>query len=143
MVTAVLVLTSSINVFAEEVVTEEVTSNMDAETYEARRLAQIDQALADGLITSEQAEILREHVAEVIAEGSFGSRGEKNTECVLGDDESLGIFRSAGAGMRTGQGNGVGQRLADGTGAGGGNRSGANGAGRGQGNGYDGDCILD
>lgn len=159
-----IVLTTSIGVFAaeEETETSQVTYNMDAETYETTRMGQIDEALANGEITLEQAEELRAHVLEVAAEVSFGKgpangvKGDGNAECVLGDELNLGIFRSESAGMRTGSGNGVGQKLGDESGAGNGNGSGDNrqetsngqgnrGAnkGAGTGNGNNEACILD
>lgn len=143
-----MVLTTAIGVFAsEEDSVDETVCNMDAESYETIRMGQIDDALANGEITLEQAEILRVHVLAVVAEGSFGkgpsngNKGEGNAECVLGDNLNLGIFRSESAGMRTGAGNGFGQNSQDGIGFG--NGQGNRGANRGAGNRYDGNCILD
>lgn len=138
-----LVLTSSISVFAaeDEVVTSEVVCNMDAETFEETRLAQIDEALANGLITEEQAALLKEHILEVIADEAFGNgptggyQGEGNEDCVLGDGLNLGIFRSENAGVRAGDGTGVG--IGSGQGTRGANR------GTGLGTGNNGVCILD
>lgn len=150
-----LVFTTSMAAFAAEVrpeteETPEVITNMDADTYLELRTQQIEDALEAGLITVEQAELLLAHIQEVVAEGTFGNgpfygnKGEGNAECILGEGTNLGIFRSKSAGMRTGEGNGVGRRSQDGTG------TGNQGQGRGQGNkggsmgsGYNGDCILD
>ncbi len=114
-----MVLTGSIGVFAEDVIT-----NMDEETFLELRMAQIDEALEEGKITEEEAAQLRAHVEEVAEEGTFGfgpangAKGEGNATCILGDGSDCGIFRSESAGQRFGNGNGQGLQSRDGTGNG-------------------------
>ncbi len=154
-----LVIVGTLSVSAAEV-EEDFVSRMDAETFIELRTAQIN--AAD--ITEEVREELLAHINEVAEEGLFGNgpengnKGDGNAECILGEND-LGIFRSESAGQRTGEGNGVGLKLQDGTGTGQGNRVGnrsggqglggngladgsAAGAGyRGQGN--NGECVLE
>jgi hypothetical protein len=110
-------------------------SSMDAETFLSTRIAQLDLALENDLIDIDQYNELLTHIEVVAAEGTFGRgpenglKGEGNAECILGEDSNLGIFRSESAGMRTGQGNGVGMQSRDGSGLG----SGGNGQRRGGG----------
>lgn len=126
-----MVLTGSIGVFAEDVIT-----NMDEETFLELRMAQIDEALEEGKITEEEAAQLRAHVEEVAEEGTFGfgpangAKGEGNATCILGDGSDCGIFRSESAGQRFGNGNGQGLQSRDGTG----NGNFGGGRGNGQGN---------
>ncbi len=111
-------------------------SNMNAETYKATRTAQLEAAKED--ITPEQYEALMIHINEVVSNEAFGNgpsngvKGDGNATCVLGDNE-LGIFRSESAGMRNGNGNGVGLKAQDGTNAGNGNRGGGQGNAAGNG----------
>jgi len=110
--TLVLFLMGSMMVFASE----DVTSNMDSETYLSVRLEQIAEALEVGKITQEQADLLTEHVKAMAEAGTYGNgpangvKGEGNAECILGEGTHLGIFRSESAGMRLGNGNGAGQK---------------------------------
>lgn len=108
-------------------------SNMDATTYIELRSTQIQEALEDETITEEQAALLLAHIQEVAKTGEFGQgmRNTRNTECVLGEDGNLGIFRNENAGMRNGNGNGngVGSKTKDGTG-----NSNGKGNGNGRGN---------
>lgn len=154
-----MIVTSAMVVLAEEVDEEAFVTNMDEETYLEVRLAQIEAALADGTITVEQADLLREHVMTVAEEGSFGAgpyngtKGDGSAACILGEDTNLGIFRSESAGQRNGSGNGVALQSGDGYGSGNrgngkisggrGNRGGAMGSGSGLGYNYDGECIVD
>lgn len=137
-VVAVLIV-SALSVSAAEP-EDTFVSNMDAETYRAQRNAQIKAAWDAETITEAEATALYEHVEEVALDGSygngptFGEKGDGNATCVLGEDSALGIFRSESAGLRTGNGNGVGDQLRDGSGAGQGNNGNGN-AGRGTGQG--------
>lgn len=131
-----LLVTSLMSVSAAEV-DGIFESNMDSETYVSTRTEQVNEALENGTITQEQAQLLLDHIAEVGLTGTFGNgpsngeKGEGNAVCVLGDNE-LGVFRSESAGMRTGSGNGVGQRSLDGSSEGNGYKGakGSRGAGR-------------
>jgi len=129
----VVLLTSSIGVFAEELPkNEKNVSNMDAETFLELRMERIEQALEDGKITEDQAELLIAHVEEVAEAGDFGTgrfrleQGEGNTECVLGEGNELGLFRNEMSGKRNGDGNGVRLQKEDGSGV----QSGGRGNGR-------------
>jgi len=98
-----------VGVAAEE--DSEVVTNMDKDTFIEIRSEQIEQALADGVITQEQADLLIEHIMEIAEDGTFGRGNRLNNndvECVLGDDGNLGIFRNGGLGSRIGAGNGTG-----------------------------------
>ncbi len=120
--TALAVLTMSLlAVSASEV--DEVTTNMNVDTYLELRTQQLDDALANDEITQEQYDLLFAHITENAADGvfGFGPQGylnEDKEECVLGEDGQLGIFRNENSGMRNGQGNGVRNPLEDGNGQG-------------------------
>lgn len=147
-----MVITGALSVSAAEVERER---NMDAETFTARRTAQIETALQAGQITEDQAEALLAHINDVVATEAYGngpSNGEGNEDCVL-EDGPIGLFRNENSGMRNGNGNGVGTKSQDGSGLGNGNKSnGGNGQGNGnKGNGGNGqglgyqsneDCVL-
>lgn len=136
----------------------EFVSNMNAENYRVTRTAQVEAAHDADTITDEEYNDLLTHIDDVVTDETFGNgpsygaKGDGNATCILGEDSQLGLFRSESAGMRTGNGNGVGSKAQDGTNAGNGNRrggqgnaagnglqDGSNGA-RGQGN--DGVCEL-
>lgn len=112
-----MVFTGALTVFADS------KSNMDPETFETRRMEQIDDALDQGAITFEQAELLRNHILKVLEDQSFGTgpsngvKGDGNTTCVLGEDLNLSIFRSESAGQKTGNGNVIGIKDGLGNGA--------------------------
>ncbi|MBN2793899.1 MAG: hypothetical protein JXR88_00735 [Clostridia bacterium] len=114
---------------------DETDSNMTSDVFLELRLEQIDEALAAGTITQEQAELLIAHITERAEEGIFGYRGT-NEECVLGD-ELQGIFRNANSGMRNGEGRGV--KANDGTGL----RQGGNGQSRGGQGVRNGSCLVE
>lgn len=139
MVIGVLVI-SAFSVSAAEI-EGDVTSNMDSDTFVEQKTEQIEAALAEGIITEEQADLLLEHILERAEEAVFG-RGpnyglsEDKETCVLGEDGGLGIFRNQNSGQRMGQGNGVKQHSGDGTGAGTGRGN------RGSGQGNNGVCVV-
>lgn len=117
---------------------EETDSNMTSDFFLEIRMAQIEKALDEGLITEEQAAELIDHINGRALEGTFGLRGT-NEDCDL-DEELQGFFRNENSGMRNGQGSGV--RANDGTGqrkGGNGQSKGGQGAG-GQGL-RDGSCL--
>lgn len=110
---------SDVDVADEEV----AATNMDADTYLDLRVAQLDDALANGTISQEDYDLLLAHITENAEDGLFG-RGPQgyetadNENCVLGEDGGLGIFRNENAGLGQGNGNGVRNQSADGTGTG-------------------------
>lgn len=117
---------------------EETDSNMTSDFFTEIRMAQIAEALAEGIIDQEQANVLIAHIKTRAEEGTFGLRGTKE-DCDL-DEELQGFFRNENSGMRNGQGSGV--RANDGTGqkkGGNGQSKGGQGAG-GQGL-RDGSCL--
>lgn len=161
----VLVITASLSVYAAET---DTNSNMTGEVYRETRTNQVMEAHAEGLVTDQERDQLLQHISDVVTDGLFGQgpqngdKGEGNAECIL-DENGLGIFRSASAGQRTGEGNGIGTRSQDGTGGGQGNGV-ANGRGNGnkaqgfggqglqdgsaqgtgfRGQGNDGECLLE
>ncbi len=120
-----LLLMSVMAVSASDVdpVDEEITTNMDAATYLDLRVTQLDEALANGVISQEDYDLLLAHITENAENGLFGrgpqSYATADTEaCVLGEDGGLGIFRNANSGLGQGNGNGIGLQAADGTGSG-------------------------
>ena len=140
-VTVAAVMTVGVLSVSAAELDNEFVSNMDAKTYQARRTEQLEAAVENGLIEedSDDYKALLAHIEEVVeteAFGngpSFGDKGDGNATCILGEDSQLGIFRSESAGMRTGNGNGVGIQAQDGTNAGNGNRRGGQGKAAGNG----------
>ena len=117
----------------------EFVSNMNAETYRSTRTVQVQAARdAESITEAEYLELL-DHIDDVVKDETFGNgpsngaKGDGNATCILGDESELGIFRSESAGMRTGNGNGVGLKAQDGTNAGNGNRRGGQGNAAGNG----------
>ncbi|MDA3847143.1 MAG: hypothetical protein PF505_11475 [Vallitaleaceae bacterium] len=130
------IILSTLSVSATEVDTDFV-SHMDLDTYLSIRTEQIQNAYDNQLITEAEYNELLAHIQEVALEGTFGSgpsfgiKGDGNAVCILGEDSTLGIFRSESAGMRTGSGNGVSIQSQDGLGIGNGNKGQVRGGGRG------------
>lgn len=89
-----------------------VDSNMDSDTYLKLRGAQIQAALDAKTIDEDEALVLRARINEAAQNGVFGEGSE---DCVLGEEGNLGIFQNENAGLRNGQGNGIGSKAADGT----------------------------
>lgn len=160
-VTVVAMMAVSVFSVAAAEVDEDFVSNMDEATFIELRTAQLDAALADETIDQDQYTALLDHITDVAGQDSFGQgsaygqNGQVNEECVLGEDGQLGVFKNDNAGMKNGNGNGVGQMVQDGSNAGQGNRRGgqdkglANGlqngnnlgqGARGQAN--NGDCVI-
>ena len=147
LVAVALLLVGIVSVAAEDVVSEETQnlqdsymSTVDAETYRQIRTEQINEALANGQISEDQAALLIEHIEDLIEDGLYVRgpqgymKGDVNETCVLGENGNLGIFRNENSGLRQGQGFGGGRGRS--TMGGQGNR----GAGRGLGN--NGVCLY-
>jgi len=130
------IILSTLSVSAAEVDTDFV-SHMDSDTYLSTRTEQIQSAYDNQLITEDEYNELLAHIQEVAFTGAFGNgpsfgiKGDGNAECILGEDSTLGIFRSQSAGMRTGSGNGVSIQSQDGLGSGNGNNNQVRGGGQG------------
>ena len=110
-------------------------ADMDPETFVETRTSQVEEALLEGTISQEQADLLIAHINDMVASEEFGTglgnKGEGNSECVLGEDGNLGIFRNENAG----QGNRGSQSR--------GNQNGGQQRGNGQRGNQSGECILD
>lgn len=93
-----ILIVGTIGVFAGEV--------SESEDFVAERLTIIEEALVNGTITVEQAELLTAHIEDKALSGEFwDGLGNQGETCVLGEEGSLGLFRNENAGLGQGMGN--------------------------------------
>jgi hypothetical protein len=84
------------------------TSNMTPEVFLENRLERLTDALQDEVITQAEYDEMYEHLNERALEGNFGIR-EENEDCIFGEEKF--IFRNEASGEK----NGMGLRLQDGS----------------------------